>query len=96
MWQVLLDAPDTPTKRVQIARLGPVSDSRYGDFKIDEKNVRNWQKNLSSLPGGRALIDQDHKRRPVSSSASFGGPSDRFSGCRLAVKTSCVNPPRAW
>ena len=72
MYQILLDSPDAPAKRIQIARLGPVKDKRYGDFAITADNVANWQKNLSHLPGQRALIDYEHRseKRPRNSEAA--------------------------
>lgn len=71
-YSVLLDAPADLGTRVQIARLGPVSDPRYGDFEITEDNARNWQRNLSVLPGRRALIDFEHRseRKPRDSEAA--------------------------
>jgi phage I-like protein len=69
---LLLDAPGTPTRQIQIARLGPVSDERYGDFSITRANAKNWAKNLSRLPGGRALCDFEHRseKRPRDSQAA--------------------------
>jgi phage I-like protein len=69
---VLLDAPGKPVSRIQIAKLGDFSDSRYGDFAITRDNVASWQKNLSKLPGGEALIDFEHRseRKPRDSSAA--------------------------
>jgi hypothetical protein len=58
---ILLDSPDTPTTKVQIAKLGDdFHHSRYGDFRITAEEVGDWKRNLAKLPGGRALIDQDH------------------------------------
>lgn len=72
MFTVLLDAPDTPLKRIQIAKLGDFKDNRYGEFSITTDNVANWQKNLSKLPGGEALIDFEHRseRKPRDSKAA--------------------------
>jgi phage I-like protein len=58
---VVLDAPARPAKRIQIAQLGDFSDNRYGDFSITREDVESWKTNLSRLPGGRALIDLDHR-----------------------------------
>lgn len=60
-FSILLDAPATATSQVQIAKLGDYSDGRYGDFKITADDVAQWRENLARLPGGRALIDEDHK-----------------------------------
>ena len=70
-FQVLLDAPGTPATRVQIAKVGPLSDSRYGDFEISAQSALNWGRNLSALPGGRAVIDAEHRseRKPRDSRA---------------------------
>lgn len=57
---ILLDAPATPVSRMPLARLGEYEDPRYGKFPITAGDVADWQKNLEKLPGGRALIDQDH------------------------------------
>lgn len=72
MIQVLLDAPATPARRIQVARLGPVSDERYGEFEISRENAENWQRNLEHLPGKRALIDFEHRseRKPRDSQAA--------------------------
>ena len=69
---VILDAPATAAKRIQIAKLGSYNDSRYGDFDITAANVDNWSKNLSKLPGGEALIDFEHRseRKPRDSEAA--------------------------
>jgi phage I-like protein len=56
----LLDAP-TSGRRFQIAALGDYNDSRYGEFSITKKDVKDWAKNLSQLPGGEALIDFEHR-----------------------------------
>lgn len=56
----LLDAPGSPTSRIPVARLGDYKDKRYGEFSITAKDVDEWQHNLEKLPGGRALIDEDH------------------------------------
>lgn len=58
----ILDAPQgEPPSRVQIAKLGDdFNDPRYGDFAITAEEVGDWAKNLSKLPGGLALIDEDH------------------------------------
>ena len=68
----LLDAPDALNKPIQIAELGEFSDSRYGDFSITKDDVADWQKNLSQLPGGEALIDFEHRseRKPRDSRAA--------------------------
>jgi phage I-like protein len=68
----LLDAPAKPTKRVQIAKLGDFSDGRYGEFSITADEVESWRKNLAKLPGGKAVIDFDHKsqRTPRDSRAA--------------------------
>lgn len=58
---VLLDAPGEPRARIQIARLGKVKDPRYGEFEITAGNVASWRKNLAHLPGGRSLIDFEHR-----------------------------------
>jgi phage I-like protein len=59
---VLLDAPTTPAPRIQIAKVGDdFRDPRYGEFAITTQEVEDWRKNLAKLPGGRALIDFDHK-----------------------------------
>ena len=57
---VLLDAPDTPTSEIQIAKIGQFKDARYGEFSITPEEVSAWNKNLEHLPGGKALIDFDH------------------------------------
>lgn len=59
-FQVLLDAPREPRKTIQIAKLGSFKDGRYGEFSIGEQDVADWKRNLDKLPGGRALIDEDH------------------------------------
>jgi phage I-like protein len=59
-YTVVLDAPDRPRSRIQIAQLGEFKDNRYGEFAIGREDVENWRANLSKLPGGRALIDLDH------------------------------------
>lgn len=57
----LLDAPSGLSGELQIAKLGDnFKDPRYGEFKITKNDVETWQKNLSHLPGGIALIDEDH------------------------------------
>lgn len=61
MYSVLLDAPDQPVSRIQIAKLGEFDSSKYGQFSISRKDVKQWGKNLSHLPGQRALIDLDHQ-----------------------------------
>ena len=58
--QILLDAPTGPVTRTQIAKLGDFKDKRYGNFAITADDVGAWKKNLSLLPGSRALIDLDH------------------------------------
>lgn len=72
MFTVLLDAPAKPVSRIQIAKLGTFNDKRYGDFDITAENVANWQRNLSKLPGGEALIDFEHRseRKPRDSKAA--------------------------
>lgn len=69
---ILLDAPTEATKRIQIARLGPVKDRRYGKFEITKDNVKNWKKNLAHLPGQRALMDFEHnsEKSPRNSEAA--------------------------
>lgn len=58
---ILLDAPDTPTSRIQIAKLGEnFEHGKYGKFAITRDDVQTWQRNLALLPGGRAPIDEDH------------------------------------
>jgi len=57
---VLLDAPGEPTSRIPIAKLGEYDDPRYGEFKITAQDAADWKANLAKLPGGRALIDEDH------------------------------------
>lgn len=59
-YTILLDAPGTASARMPLARLGDYNDQRYGPFKITSDDVASWQKNLERLPGGRALIDEDH------------------------------------
>jgi phage I-like protein len=58
---ICLDAPGEPAKRLQVAKLGSFTDPRYGDLSITEDDVNKWAENLSVLPGGRALIDLDHR-----------------------------------
>lgn len=59
---ILLDAPATPVTRMQVAEIADgFKDPRYGEFSITEAEARDWAKNLAALPGGRALIDEDHK-----------------------------------
>ena len=72
MFTVLLDAPSSPLSRIQIAKLGDFTDPRYGEFSITGENVANWQRNLSKMPGGEALIDFEHRseRKPRDSSAA--------------------------
>lgn len=60
-YSILLDAPDSPAHRIPIAKLGSFNDSRYGDFDITREDIESWAENLASLPGGRALIDLDHR-----------------------------------
>jgi phage I-like protein len=60
-YQILLDAPATPTSRLPIAQLGDYKHARYGDFSITASDVQDWARNLSLLPGGRGLIDLDHQ-----------------------------------
>lgn len=71
-FRVLLDSPNTPVSRVQVAELGDFSDPRYGDWSITADDVADWKKNLSSLPGGQALIDFEHRseRKPRDSKAA--------------------------
>lgn len=59
---IILDAPQgEPPARVQIAKLGDdFNDPRYGDFAITLEEVAEWNRNLALLPGGIALIDEDH------------------------------------
>jgi hypothetical protein len=52
----LLDAPNAPARRVQIARLRPVSDERYGDFEISRANAENWRRNLSKSHSGLGRV----------------------------------------
>jgi hypothetical protein len=60
-YTILLDAPDQPVAKVQIAKLGDdFEHGRYGKFSITASEVGDWKRNLSQLPGGRALIDEDH------------------------------------
>ena len=70
--QILLDAPAQAHNQVTIARLGDYIDGRYGEFSITAENVEHWKDNLSHLPGGRALIDLDHRseRKPRNSEAA--------------------------
>jgi len=72
MYTVLLDSPDTPARKVQIAALGDYDDPRYGSFSITKDDVEDWKKNLSALPGGQALIDFEHRseRKPRDSQAA--------------------------
>lgn len=70
---VLLDAPDKPVTKVQIAKLGDdFHHGKYGSFAITADEVAEWKQNLAQLPGGRALIDQDHQadRTPRRTEAS--------------------------
>lgn len=60
-FQILLDAPGDVASTLQIAALGSYKHSGYGDFSIAEDDVKQWQTNLSQLPGGRAPIDLDHR-----------------------------------
>lgn len=60
-YQLLLDGPAEATSRLKIAQLGDFKHPRYGDFSVTANDVTAWQKNLSALPGGRALIDIDHR-----------------------------------
>ena len=57
----VLDAPTAPVSRIQIARLGEVKDPRYQDLSITPEMVQSWKTNLGALPGGRALIDFEHR-----------------------------------
>lgn len=59
-FSILLDAPVSASTRFPVARLGEYKDKRYGDFTITADDVAEWKKNLPALPGGRALIDEDH------------------------------------
>lgn len=58
----LLDAPQgAAPSTVQIAKLGDsFKDPRYDEFAITVADVADWAKNLEKLPGGMALIDEDH------------------------------------
>lgn len=70
---VLLDAPAEPKTRIQIAKLGDSFEhGKFGKFAITADDVATWQRNLSQLPGGRALIDADHQadRSPRNTEAS--------------------------
>jgi phage I-like protein len=68
----LLDSPVSAAGTIQIAQLGDYSDPRYGDFQITAGDVADWQKNLTQLPGGEALIDFEHRseRKPRDSRAA--------------------------
>jgi len=81
-FHVLLDAPESPNARLQIATLGEFVDGRYGEFSITREDVECWQQNLEKLPGGRALIDLDHKadRSPRSTEAAGWITSIGFEG----------------
>lgn len=58
---ILLDAPADAANVVQIAKLGDnFTDPRYGKFSITKDMVEGWKRNLEKLPGGRAVIDEDH------------------------------------
>lgn len=59
--RLLLDAPGEPRNRIQIAQLGEFDHSRYGKVSITADDIKQWQTNLQHLPGGRALIDLDHR-----------------------------------
>ncbi len=71
-FSILLDAPGEAAAKLQVAALGDYKDGRYGEFSITETEVASWQANLSKLPGGRALIDLDHRadRSPRNSEAA--------------------------
>jgi phage I-like protein len=76
-FQVLLDAPGDPGRRVPIARLGDYTDKRYGDFSITQQDVQDWNRNLGVLPGGQALIDLDHRsERAPRNSEAYGWMKD--------------------
>jgi hypothetical protein len=56
----ILNSPGESSSDLQIAKLGDFKDPRYGEFSITKDDVETWKKNLSELPGGIALIDEDH------------------------------------
>lgn len=71
-FSTVVDAPAVAASEVTIAKLGDYHDNRYGDFSITAENVENWQTHLSALPGGKAVIDLDHRseRAPRNSEAA--------------------------
>ncbi len=71
-FQLLLDAPGEPAAKIQIAQLGDYKHGGYGDFSITADDVKDWQRNLSHLPGKRALIDRDHRADKVRDTEAFG------------------------
>jgi len=59
---IILDAPTTPAAKLQVAKIGQFNDpGRHEKFAITPREVESWNKNLSVLPGGKALIDFDHR-----------------------------------
>lgn len=70
--RLLLDSPDEPRSRIQVATLGDFTHGKYGDFSITADDINAWKQNLQHLPGGRALIDLDHRadRSPRNSEAA--------------------------
>lgn len=77
----LLDAPTSPeVHKVQVAMLGDkFKDPRYGEFAITADDVSAWKRNLSSLPGGKALIDADHLAdapKPFRDTSAYGWITD--------------------
>ena len=89
MFTVLLDAPAEPGKRIQIAKLGTFRDPRYGEFEITAGDVADWQRNLSKLPGGEALIDFEHRseRKPRDSKAAGWISAIDLDGDRVMAAT---------
>lgn len=88
MYGILLDSPSKPSKPIQIAALGDFEDSRYGSFSITRDDVADWQKNLSKLPGGQALIDFEHRseRKPRDSKAAGWVTGISLDGDRVMAR----------
>src|SRR5436309_7431780 len=69
----LAGADARPRASIVIARLDDnLRDPRYGAFKITQRQVDGWKRNLSETFGGQVSIDFDHS-------------SDRGSGTRAAA-----------
>lgn len=87
-FQILLDAPGDTASTLQIAQLGDYKHGAYGDFSITTGDVQEWQRNLSQLPGGRALIDIDHRSdkpgRPSTEAAGWITHIDLIDGKPMA------------